>query len=315
MAGTPRNIIYYNRNNVPLDGIVGSAFTHVILAVVVPTVSGGIDTAVIDKFLSEPGVVPKLKENGKRKVLFALGGDEDYIPAGAWKSASLNVSSFAKSLVDYAVKHDFDGIDIDFEDTASLQNPAAASYDAKKFLIALSKELKAAVPPGKSLIVTHAPQAPYFDPAWKEAPYSQIASAAGDAIDWFNIQYYNNGTWYNGNTNDGPAQKEKITGLSGSTPPGWSILALSEQAATPVEKLVLGRVTSLDNAGLNKTMAGYLSAADTVTYLVQPLMSHFGAKFGGVMAWQYSLHVSSTETANSWGKTIQGALEQALADA
>ncbi len=183
----------------------------------------------------------------------------------------------------------------------------------KNFLIALSKDLKSSVPAGKNLIVTHAPQAPYFDPAWAQAPYSQIASAAGEDIDWFNIQYYNNGTWYNGNTNDGPAQKEKITGLSGGTPPGWSILALSENSGTPVEKLVLGRVTSLDNAGLDKTMAGYLSAADTVTYLVQPLMSHFGAKFGGVMAWQYSMHANASENANSWGENIQAALEQKMA--
>jgi chitinase len=67
----------------------------------------------------------------------------------------------------------------------------------KKWLIDASKAVKA-----KGLLVSHAPQAPYFGPVggaintWWPGPtggYTGVALDGAAYIDFFNIQYYNQG--------------------------------------------------------------------------------------------------------------------------
>ena len=49
---------------------------------------------------------------------------------------------------------------------------------------------------GSSYIITHAPQAPYFmgTNTYKAGAYLYVQQQVGDDIDWYNVQFYNQGT-------------------------------------------------------------------------------------------------------------------------
>lgn len=57
------------------------------------------------------------------------------------------------------------------------------------YLASLSKSIKSL---DSSLVVSHAPQYPYFGPSYYDV-YTLVNTKAGDAIDFYNLQYYNNG--------------------------------------------------------------------------------------------------------------------------
>ena len=59
------------------------------------------------------------------------------------------------------------------------------------WLIALTKKLREIIP---HHIITHAPQAPYFrQEHYKNGAYMTIHREVGHLIDFYNIQYYNQG--------------------------------------------------------------------------------------------------------------------------
>jgi chitinase len=64
----------------------------------------------------------------------------------------------------------------------------------EQWLITCTKTLRQYLPKGK-YIVTHAPQAPYFvgKPFYPNGGYQTVDKEVGDLIDWYNIQFYNQG--------------------------------------------------------------------------------------------------------------------------
>ena len=301
MSSALRNIIYTLRTNVPLSDLASSPFTVVIASFLLPEPDGTVTaSSELQDFIADPSLISSIKASGTRKVLVSLGGEN--VPAGGWKGLAADTTKAAASIWDFVHTHGFDGVDFDYEDTAAFSDPKAAGYDPVDFLADISMAVKKAA--GSSgCIVTHAPQPPYLYPgaypAYPDGPYQAILAKCGDAIDWLNVQYYNNG-WYVGTT--AAEQAENVAGLTKGIPFPSSIIALS--ATIPVEKLVLGRITSTENGG-----SGYLSADQTASALVKPLVKKFGANFGGVMGWQFSLSPSGSGTADAWGETIQAALE------
>ncbi len=292
---TPRNIIYTLAHSVPLTNLETSAFTDVIASFLLPQADGSITPSnELNFFLNQPGLMAGIKANGKRHVLVSLGGEA--IPAGGWEALAKDVTTAASKLISFAQQYGFDGIDIDYEDTDAFNG--SSSYDAVQFLIALSKAIKAQ---NANCLVTHAPRAPHLYDAYTPGgatnssnAYRAILSEAGDAIDWLNIQYYNN-PWYVGDTV--AEQVEHIVG-SGVAPFASSIKALAA-AGLDISKLVVGKPSSAADAG-----SGFLSAADVANSLLTPLK---GSGFGGVMAWQYDL-LEGGQTADAWGSTMAQAL-------
>ena len=65
---------------------------------------------------------------------------------------------------------------------------------AEDWLIKCTKALRKLLPVGKYL-VSHAPQAPYFmgKRYYKNGGYVKVNEEVGDLIDWYNIQFYNQG--------------------------------------------------------------------------------------------------------------------------
>lgn len=281
MSGTPRMVVYYNANTLPLSDIVGSAYTHVILAFIIPSsssgggltleLSGNLDSAVLAD-------IPAAKESGTRKVMVSVGGET--FQSSDWQLASENVPDMATQIVNIVTSNGFDGVDIDFEDDAGF----TGTYDGVTFLSDLSTALKSQLPGGSNL-VTHAPQPPFFDAAWNGGPYLQIMANAGASIDFLNVQYYNN-PWY-------------------VTPPNpnivgdfvTSIPTLAKNPATPVGKLVMGKPIGSSDAG-----SGWLDVSDLISEITQPLKTQFGSSAGGTMGWQYS-----SDPGNKWAAAIAAA--------
>lgn len=82
------------------------------------------------------------------------------------------------------------------------------------WLIDFQRKLRQILP---NHIITHAPQAPYFDKDfYKNGAYFNVHKAVGDTIDFYNIQFYNQGS----NRYD---TYETLFLTSGSNFPGTSV--------------------------------------------------------------------------------------------
>ncbi|WP_109316956.1 glycosyl hydrolase family 18 protein [Pseudovibrio ascidiaceicola] len=227
-------------------------------------------------------------------VLAALGGANFDNPV--WQKCNDNLDSFVAALADFVKTHGFDGIDIDWEDTAAALGQGG--YDAVKFLVSLSQKLKAALPSDQN-VITHAPQPPYLDPNWHGGPYLQVMEQAHSVIDYLNIQYYNNPPWVGYTAAD---ETKFVAGTTGTPPQSTSIVGL-QKAGIPAEKLLVGKPTAKDNAG-----SGYISAEDLVNFVIAPLNTT-KQEFGGAMGWQFAVSPSSPDLATDWITTVAQSLD------
>lgn len=68
-----------------------------------------------------------------------------------------------------------------------------ADGKAEAWLITYTQTLRSHLPAGQYFI-THAPVAPWFSKnAYPAGAYWKVYEEAGDDIDWFNVQFYNQG--------------------------------------------------------------------------------------------------------------------------
>ena len=164
----PRNVIYYssNANPIPLAGIANLPYTDVIIAFLVPDSSlnlVGAGGAFDDNLQSN---IQALQNAGKN-VLISFGGA--IFPSSAYQSFAQNVNGLVNQVVNFVTSYGFNGVDIDYEDDAGF----TGVYDGIGFLSALTSGLAQALPSGQN-IITHAPQTPYWDANYYNAPYAQI---------------------------------------------------------------------------------------------------------------------------------------------
>jgi len=117
---------------------------------------------------------------GMRVIASAFGATEMPTTAGADAVATANAfANFIKA------QH-LDGGDVDYEDTDAFQKGHGAQW-----LVTFTKTMRAALP-SPQYVITHAPQGPYFsDGLYPDNAYLTIHKQAGDAIDWYNVQFYN----------------------------------------------------------------------------------------------------------------------------
>jgi len=79
-----------------------------------------------------------------------------------------------------------DGVDIDWEDNAAME-----AGKGEQWLIQFTSQLRADLP---SHVISHAPQGPYFcKEFYKNGAYITVNQQVGDKIDFYNIQFYNQG--------------------------------------------------------------------------------------------------------------------------
>ena len=104
---------------------------------------------------------------------------------------SKDPTTVANNLADFVLANKFDGVDIDYEDNAAMEAGTGVPW-----LITFTTVLRQRLP-GK--IITHAPQAPYFDnDRYPGRGYVGIEEQVGHMINFYNVQFYNQGsTMYN----------------------------------------------------------------------------------------------------------------------
>ncbi|ORY26060.1 glycoside hydrolase superfamily [Naematelia encephala] len=183
----------------------------------------------------------------------------------------------ADKLAAWVLQYGLDGVDVDYEDA-----PAMAEGKGEAWLIAFTKELRNKLP--KPHIITHAPQAPWFmqnKQAYPGGGMIAVDKAVGGLIDFYNVQFYNQGAAYG-----------DCTGLitnSGNSFPATSIMELNK-AGIPLDKIVLGKPVSASEAG-----TGYMDPKTLAGCVTQGKAKGWN---GGVMTWQW------TADATNFGNTV-----------
>ncbi len=290
---TPRYVIYYNSDASPAESLIGLPYSHIILSfVTLPAESGeDLELSVDPRLVRALDVVGKLQAEGK-KVLVSFGGGA--MELDAYRPAVGREATLAANLATFVDSHGLDGVDVDFEISRSLYQPLPDDvFDGRAFLVALTRALRQALPAGA--LITHAPQAPYFDPDWHHGPYLDVLRRAGSEIDWITVQYYNNPDF------DLPVETHLVG--SGDRPFPASYAGITSGAfgiSWPPEKTLVGLPVYHADAG-----NGYQTPEVVRAQILKPLIDRYGANFGGLAGWQFS---TLTADHRDWNQNMAQAL-------
>jgi chitinase len=214
------------------------------------------------------------------KVFVSAFGDSDY-PTGK------DPSSVGKALANFVITNQLDGVDIDYED-----NNAMNQGIGEQWLITLTTTLRSAL--GTSRLISHAPQAPYFmgSPQYPSGGYLTVDQKAGSSIDWYNIQYYNQGT---SDYTTYQSLFKQSTGWATNT----SVYQIG--AKVNLQKLVVGKPVTTGDA----TNTGYVAVNSLASDFTQAQGD--GGWKAGYMGWQYYSDINLT--GNTWSKTLTAAFK------
>ena len=210
-------------------------------------------------------------------VLASAGGAVD-VP---WDN--LSGEDYGSNVAKWALANNLDGVDFDIENFSQgfIMYTGSSDLDAIGYLSDMTQAARDVL--GPNGYITHAPQAPYFGPInpddssewWTGSlgGYSQVYKDNHEDIDWFNIQFYNQGTTmyvdYNG-----------LFIESGGSFPGTSVQEIVSYGI-PQDKIVIGKYMRQDIDGSD----GYVDPTDLNIYLAKANVS-FGF-IPSVMVWQY----------------------------
>jgi len=178
-------------------------------------------------------------------------------------SWGVNATELAYWMGDWVKTYDLDGIDIDYEDFN-----AVWSGDTTEWLIEFTQALRERLPQGEYLL-SHAPVAPWFCPAGGSS-YIEINNRVGDLIDWYSVQFYNQGDHY--------LDCNTLLWNSSGTYPGSSLFEIRD-AGVDLDKLVIGKPSSPGEA--------YSGFIDTETLASCVKQAKDNGWNGGVMVWDY----------------------------
>jgi len=276
-------VTYFNNGSIPLIRATELPYTDVILAFLYTLenepfrlqLGGGIAASQSPPVLTGTtlNAINELKENGQ-KVLISFGGGE--MTSLAYSKIVGSESELAKSISNFVVKNNLDGVDIDFEDTGAFTG--TANYNGVDFLVNLTNALREELP-SPQFLITHAPQPPYLQLGSGMDGYVSVMKEVGGEIDWLNVQFYNNPPW-SSNPQQIISSYEQFSKLPGLSP----------------EKLLVGLPVAPNDAG-----SGYIPVNEIVTEIIDPIQEK--GILGGMMNWQYSSDVNGV-----WATTIGASL-------
>ncbi|KAG2050103.1 glycoside hydrolase [Suillus hirtellus] len=195
----------------------------------------------------------------------------------------------ANTMAAWVIEYGLQGVDIDYEACCMMSDNDFAAFDAgtgaaEQWLGNFTTQLRTQLPQGQ-YILTHAPVAPWFSPdMWGGGGYLWVNSMVGDMIDWYNVQFYNQGT----------TEYTTCNGLLYSSSTLWPESALFQIAdsGVPLDKLVIGKPATAAQA-----TNGYIDPSLLASCVSSAYASGWD---GGVMVWEYPYAESS------WIATVRG---------
>ncbi|KAJ3795919.1 putative chitinase [Lentinula aff. detonsa] len=269
----PHFVVYTDKGSEPAPDVSKiSGFNTVAMSFLLTT--GAADQAKAWEILAKDqksSTKSSYQKAGIKLIVSAFGSTD--LPTS--KDAKSTAATMAKWVQD----NDVDGIDVDYEDLNAMN---AQDGKAEQWLIDFTNALRTQLPQGK-YILTHAPLAPWFSAShYKTGAYTKVHQEVGSKIDWYNIQYYNQGTEYT--TCDGLLTSSKMY-------PGSAVFEIMKGGVT-ADKVVIGKP-----GGQADATTGYMAPAD----LAKCVATAKGNKWnGGVMSWEYP------EADAQWIKTVKG---------
>ncbi|KAF9648685.1 glycoside hydrolase family 18 protein [Thelephora ganbajun] len=214
---------------------------------------------------------------GIKLVVSAFGSTD------APTSAGLDPVALATTMGNWVKKYHLDGIDVDYEDFGAMDGGTAEAW-----LVSFTRQLRVILPSSSGYILTHAPVAPWFSPGiYKHGAYLTVHREVGDLIDWYNIQFYNQG-------NTEYTTCHNLLRASSSQWPKSSVFEIAA-SGVPVSKIVIGKPANTGSAN-----SGYINPGTLSSCLSQAKGSGWD---GGAMVWEYPDAGSSwitTTRSKSW---------------
>ncbi|KAJ3557725.1 hypothetical protein NM688_g1316 [Phlebia brevispora] len=210
---------------------------------------------------------------GIKLIVSAFGSSDVPTSAGADPVATAN------TMAAWVQQYNLDGIDVDYEDFNAIDD----NEGGEEWLITFTQQLRSQLPQGE-YIITHAPVAPWFEPnVWGGGGYLKVDQAVGDLIDWYNVQFYNQGT----------TEYTDCNGLltdSSSQNPGSALFQIAANGVS-LDKLVIGKPANSGDAN-----NGYIDPATLATCVEDAKNQGWDA---GVMVWEFP------DAAASWIETVR----------
>ena len=175
----------------------------------------------------------------------------------------------ANKLGAFVQSNNLDGVDIDWEDNDAMKKGLGEAW-----LITFSQILRSLLP---NHIISHAPQAPYFNPnIYPNGGYKAIHDQVGNTIDFYNVQFYNQGdTTYD--------TYDSLFIDSGHLNPETAIYQMMARGVEP-GKIVLGKpVTEADAYN-----TGFIKGSDLNSLLLEAKKDKRNKGWKpSVMFWHY----------------------------
>ncbi|KAM5534681.1 hypothetical protein V8D89_011693 [Ganoderma adspersum] len=182
-------------------------------------------------------------------------------------TSKANPVTTGNTMAKFVKDQKLDGIDVDYEDLAAMNKGDGA---AEKWVTTFTQTLRKTLPKGQ-FILTHAPLAPWLshNKQFAAGAYLTINKNVGAEIDWYNIQFYNQGLYTN---------CEGLLTKSGGAFPGSSVFEIQKNGVD-LKKLVIGKPGSAADA-----TNGFMSAATLATCVKQAKAKGWNA---GLMFFEF----------------------------
>ncbi|PIL36415.1 hypothetical protein GSI_00103 [Ganoderma sinense ZZ0214-1] len=228
------------------------------------TTKGAVDQA--NNWAALPAAKKSQRKNeyhkaGIKVIASAFGATDTPTTSGA------NAVNTANTMARWIKAHGLDGIDVDYEDLAAMNK---GDGKAERWVSDFTRTLRKTLPKGQ-YILSHAPLAPWLAPhnQFKAGAYVKINKDVGSLIDWYNVQFYNQGLYSDCNS---------LISSSGGAFPGTSLFEIPKHGI-PLNKLVIGKPATGSDGSNGIMSSGALGEC------VKKAKSK-GWK-GGLMVWQF----------------------------
>ncbi|KAI0657979.1 glycoside hydrolase [Cubamyces menziesii] len=197
-------------------------------------------------------------------------------------SSGANPTSTANTMAAWVKEFDLDGIDVDYEDFNAMDK---GDGSAESWLATFTQQLRTQLPQGQ-FILSHAPVAPWFtvNNLFAAGAYLKVDQTVGSLIDWYNVQFYNQGTTEY-------TTCDNLLNTAGGDWPGSALFEIAS-AGVDLNKLVIGK-PGLSAGDANN---GYIDPSTLAGCVEQAKSKGWDA---GVMVWEFP------DAAASWIQTVR----------